>query len=73
MSIIRIVKCWSMNWYGTEKSSTDFLPDAFPWNLRRQGTSLHLRKTMADYWLKNLPEENKYAKIPADMIISRPF
>lgn len=35
-----------------------------------EGTSLHLRKTMADYWLKTcLPEENKYAKIPADMII----
>lgn len=28
-----------------------------------KGTSLHLRKTMADYWLKTcLPEENKYAK-----------
>ena len=59
MSIIRIVKCWSMTGTARKNLLTDFLPDAFPWNLRRRENQLASAKTMADYWLKNLPAGGK--------------
>ena len=47
------------DWYGTEKSSHRFLTRCVPMEFTKARTSLHLRKTMADYWLKNLPAGGK--------------